>query len=95
MNARDEAAVTTLNLLLVDGSERMRGALADTLKRRGYHVTPCCSAQDALRHLGRQALHAYLLGFEHPVTGKALHFETGLPADLEALVEALSQPFTP
>jgi two-component system response regulator RegA len=50
MNARDETAVTTLTLLLVDGSERTRGALADTLKRRGYHVTPCCSAQDALRH---------------------------------------------
>jgi 23S rRNA pseudouridine1911/1915/1917 synthase len=36
----------------------------------------------------RQALHAYLLGFEHPVTAKEMRFESGLPADLAAQVEA-------
>ena len=36
----------------------------------------------------RQALHAYLLGFEHPVTGEELHFESEIPQDMEALVEA-------
>ncbi len=36
----------------------------------------------------RQALHAYLLGFEHPVTGEEMHFESPIPADMEALVEA-------
>ncbi len=36
----------------------------------------------------RQALHAYLLGFEHPVTGEELHFESEIPEDMEALVEA-------
>jgi 23S rRNA pseudouridine1911/1915/1917 synthase len=30
----------------------------------------------------RQALHARLLGFDHPVTGERLHFESELPADL-------------
>ena len=36
----------------------------------------------------RQALHAYLLGFEHPVTGEELRFESALPADMAALVAA-------
>jgi 23S rRNA pseudouridine1911/1915/1917 synthase len=36
----------------------------------------------------RQALHAYLLGFTHPVTGKKLRFESALPPDMEALVAA-------
>jgi len=32
--------------------------------------------------LARQALHAYRLGFAHPVTGKALEFHAPLPPDL-------------
>ncbi|NOU07156.1 MAG: RluA family pseudouridine synthase [Hyphomicrobiaceae bacterium] len=39
-------------------------------------------AQEAVLSLGRQALHAALLAFEHPVTGKAMRFESPLPADL-------------
>ena len=35
----------------------------------------------------RQALHARVLGFEHPVTGKHLHFESALPPDMEQLLE--------
>lgn len=35
----------------------------------------------------RQALHAKTLGFTHPETGETLHFESKLPADMEALVE--------
>lgn len=38
--------------------------------------------------LARQALHAAVLGFVHPVTGQALRFETAPPADMQAL-EAL------
>lgn len=37
----------------------------------------------------RQALHAYLLAFEHPRTGEVMEFETELPEDMEALVAAL------
>ena len=33
-------------------------------------------ARSALAALGRQALHASVLGFEHPVTGEALRFES-------------------
>ena len=35
--------------------------------------------------LARQALHAAVLGFVHPVTGERLRFETPLPADMAAL----------
>ena len=38
--------------------------------------------------LGRQALHAAVLGFAHPITGKPLRFQTQPPADFgEALAE--------
>jgi 23S rRNA pseudouridine1911/1915/1917 synthase len=37
----------------------------------------------------RQALHAYLLGFQHPSLHKTLRFESAWPADFAALVEAL------
>ncbi len=39
--------------------------------------------------LKRQALHAAVLGFVHPVTGQTLRFETPLPADMAALEESL------
>jgi 23S rRNA pseudouridine1911/1915/1917 synthase len=47
-------------------------------------------ARSALQALGRQALHAAVLGFEHPLTGEPLHFESDPPADLAWLIEALS-----
>ncbi|MBI1405511.1 MAG: RluA family pseudouridine synthase [Caulobacter sp.] len=40
--------------------------------------------------LRRQALHAAVLGFVHPVTGEKLRFKTPLPADLQALEEGLA-----
>lgn len=40
--------------------------------------------------LGRQALHAYLLGFEHPVTGESLRFEMDPPPDFAACYAALT-----
>jgi len=39
--------------------------------------------------LTRQALHAAILGFRHPVTGEALRFETAPPADMRRLEAAL------
>jgi 23S rRNA pseudouridine1911/1915/1917 synthase len=47
------------------------------------------SARSALAALGRQALHASLLGFEHPATGKTLRFESRPPKDFLRLVRAL------
>ena len=40
--------------------------------------------------LKRQALHAAVLGFRHPITGEALRFETPLPPDLAALEAELA-----
>lgn len=37
--------------------------------------------------LPRQALHAAILGFEHPTTGKHLHFESPLPDDMLSVIE--------
>ena len=36
--------------------------------------------------LPRQALHALILGFEHPVTGQHLHFEAPIPPDMTAVL---------
>jgi 23S rRNA pseudouridine1911/1915/1917 synthase len=49
------------------------------------------TARQALAGLGRQALHAYLLGLEHPVTGEHLVYKSALPADLDALRRALRE----
>jgi 23S rRNA pseudouridine1911/1915/1917 synthase len=54
---------------------------------RAHRLQP--AAREALDALGRQALHAATLGFEHPVTGEPLQFSSDLPGDLLRLVEAL------
>jgi 23S rRNA pseudouridine1911/1915/1917 synthase len=48
-------------------------------------------ARAALARLGRQALHAWHLGFEHPVTGEHLSFDAPLPEDMEELVRELEE----
>ncbi len=45
----------------------------------------------ALRDFPRQALHAAVLGFEHPVNGAALRFEAPLPTDFAQLLTILRQ----
>ncbi|WP_376802730.1 RluA family pseudouridine synthase [Candidatus Raskinella chloraquaticus] len=49
------------------------------------------SARMALEKLGRQALHAAELGFEHPVTGEIHRFSSPFPADLAVLRDALDE----
>jgi len=49
------------------------------------------AARDAVNTLNRQALHAGNLGFEHPRTGKALSFESPLPADMMQLLAAFTR----
>jgi 23S rRNA pseudouridine1911/1915/1917 synthase len=41
--------------------------------------------------LGRQALHATVLGFSHPATGEKLHFRREPPADFMAALRALRE----
>ena len=44
---------------------------------------------EALRGFSRQALHAHRLALAHPVTGEWLEWEAPIPADMQALLEAL------
>jgi 23S rRNA pseudouridine1911/1915/1917 synthase len=48
------------------------------------------AAKAVVEALGRQALHAAELGFEHPSTGEEMLFEAKLPADLQALDDAIA-----
>jgi len=58
-------------------------------KTKAVRLSP--EAREALRGLGRQALHAAVLGFEHPLSGENLHFESEPPPDLQRLIGALRQ----
>ncbi|MFH1812241.1 MAG: RluA family pseudouridine synthase [Pseudomonadota bacterium] len=42
--------------------------------------------------LGRQALHAWRLAFEHPATRQRMRFEAPLPVDLEAALKRARRP---
>ncbi len=46
-------------------------------------------AAEAVQTFPRQALHAAVLGFEHPLSGKMLRFEADLPEDMNSLLDAL------
>jgi len=43
----------------------------------------------AASNFPRQALHAYILGFQHPTLHKSMRFESRWPADLAELISAL------
>lgn len=45
-------------------------------------------AQSAARSFPRQALHAALIAFEHPLTGEVMRFKSEPPEDLAGLIEA-------
>jgi 23S rRNA pseudouridine1911/1915/1917 synthase len=67
--------------------------LADAVYGAGFKTKALhlgAATRAALEALGgRQALHAARLGFEHPVTGEELEFESALPPELAALDQAL------
>ena len=52
---------------------------------------PAVKAAIAAARLTRQALHAAVLGFVHPITGERLRFETPLPEDLARLEAELAR----
>jgi len=43
--------------------------------------------QNCFNILPRQALHAYILGFEHPTSKKQFHFQSELPDDMQQVIE--------
>jgi len=51
-------------------------------------------AADALKPLGRQALHAASLSFRHPISGKLLSFESALPPDIANLCSTFERLVT-
>ena len=69
-----------------------RGApcLGDPLYGSGPPAAPLREAM-AEAGLARQALHAAVLGFVHPITKTCLRFETELPQDLQRLEAALAE----
>ena len=61
------------------------GGGTTTARRRAAGQQVC----DFVERLNRQALHAKILGFEHPSTGATHRFETDLPGELKDLVRIL------
>jgi 23S rRNA pseudouridine1911/1915/1917 synthase len=55
-------------------------------KAEGPHAE---RAAAAIAAFPRQALHAAVLGFKHPLTGEELRFESALPSDMQALLDVL------
>lgn len=51
-------------------------------------------AQQMIRTFQRQALHATMLGFIHPIQGERLHFEVEAPADFQQVLATLRQCHT-
>jgi 23S rRNA pseudouridine1911/1915/1917 synthase len=64
--------------------------LGDTLygKPPGKNETRLREAADAI---GRQALHAAVLGFTHPATHERLRFETPPPEDFQRALRVLRE----
>ncbi len=62
-------------------------------KFRGLKVAGSGEAADAAkaaaRDFPRQALHAAILGFAHPMTGSPIRLESPMPADIAALIASL------
>jgi len=54
---------------------------------------PATAVRAAIAQVGltRQALHAAVLGFRHPITGETLRFESPLPPDMARLEEMLGE----
>jgi 23S rRNA pseudouridine1911/1915/1917 synthase len=55
----------------------------------GRRSAPANAAERVLAACPRQALHARVLRFRHPRTGRAMAVEAALPADIAAMLQAL------
>jgi 23S rRNA pseudouridine1911/1915/1917 synthase len=69
--------------------------LGDPLYAAGFKTKAArlqANARAALAAMDRQALHAAVLGFPHPITGEELLFQTPAPEDMARLIRALESP---
>lgn len=64
--------------------------LGDPVYGSGAPAAPVRAALEAAR-FSRQALHAAVLGFVHPITGETIRCESPLPPDMAALEAALAR----
>ena len=60
-------------------------------RRRAIFAQVSSHARDMVRNFPRQALHAFRLGFTHPVTAETMTFDSKLPYDMGGLIEVLSK----
>lgn len=58
-------------------------------EQRAINDADTGALKHALAQLKRQALHALLLGFVHPITGENLTFSAPMPKDMQQVVDAL------
>lgn len=58
-------------------------------QRAGFLKGLSSDAREAARAFPRQALHAAVLGFSHPVTGEMMSFRAEPPQDMTTLIQAL------
>jgi len=58
-------------------------------RRKISHKSLTPNAVQAIQDFDRQALHAAVLGFEHPVSGEMIRFEADLPTDMITLLSNL------
>lgn len=65
--------------------------LGDPLYGRSYNPGSNIPepSRSLIKALTRQALHAEILAFAHPISGEAMHFKAPLPEDLKKLANAL------
>lgn len=76
-------------------SEAGHSLIGDPLYARpgrfGGKLPKDSAAKTALLAFNRQALHAAVLGFTHPVTGERLTFEADIPSDMNNLMKTLEE----
>ena len=71
--------------------------LGDSVYGAGFRTKAALLEEDAraaLKALDRQALHAHVIGVEHPVTRRFLEFRSELPRELARLRHSLALPST-
>ena len=84
---------TIFEIVEVGGRADLKSDILKDLERhkqqfQSYRGNP--SVAEAVLAFPRQALHAAVLGFEHPVTREELLFESEMPEDMQALLAVLS-----
>jgi 23S rRNA pseudouridine1911/1915/1917 synthase len=62
-----------------------------TRKKNLYSAVHKDTLHSAIKKVKRQMLHAFQLGFTHPVTGKDLTFEAPLPDDMKSVIVAFKE----